>query len=239
MKWLILLIASAAYAQMFPFPGPGMPPKGGTCCTIGTAKADEYFGSATGDLAAVNRPAGSGIFCVASWDGFTGSVTFSNTAGDTWIPLNTWSDASNFQRFATAYVASSNGNAADVVHSVVSVTPTQSAVSCIDFSGQDATFPLNGFTFGAADSSTSVITGPYTTLVPSQLMIAGMGAYAASGTWSAGNIGGSAATIPSGATSPFKFISLEYVIVTQSNIQADANISPSNPALGIGVAAFK
>lgn len=215
----------------------------GTCCTVGTAKSDEAFGPNNVTLAATTRTAGAGIFCVASWDGFTGTATFSNTttANDTWIALDTWNDGSSFQRFATAYVKSSNGHAADTPKVTLSLTPTQVALSCLDFTGQNATTPLDAHVTGESDASTTVTSGTFSTTTANELIIAGLGKYAGAPTWSAGTIGGASATIPSGATSPFKFISLEYLLVTstQSSITATATTSANPTALGIGVATFK
>jgi len=232
-----------AWGQMAPMPGPGIAPSGGggTCCTVGVASANEDFGGHAVSLGAVNHPAGSGIFCIASWDGFTGSVTFTNTASDTWNALDTWNDGGSFQRFSTAYVKSSSGNASDVVTATLSLTATQVAASCLSFTGQDATTPLDQHTTGVCSSCTTVTSSAFTTTAAKEIIIAGLGMYNSGRTPTAGNIGGSAAAIPSGGTSTFKFISIEYLIVTstQTGATADMSISSSSLAVGLGVATFK
>lgn len=205
------------------------------------ATSEEAFTTNVVNLPAVNSAAGNGIACIASWDGFVGSITWSNTAGDTWNHVDTWNDSNSFQRFDTAYVKSSAGNAADVITATQSGADTQIAASCVYFSGQDPTAPLDTHVTGEADNATTVTSGSFTTATANQFIFAGLGAYNSGKTWTAGNIGGAGATIPSGAISPFKFIASEYLIVSsiQSSITADASINTSSSALGIGVMTFK
>lgn len=191
----------------------------------------------------VNHTAGSGIMCMASWDTFQGTVAFTNTAGDTWIQIDAFIDGGSLRSFVTAYVKSSAGNASDVVTATTTGAGSANfwSITCQSFTGQNTSSTLDAHATGVANTATTITSAAFTTATADEIIIAAFCSGTFSLTWTAGNIGGSAATIPSGATTAFAFCSLEYLVVssTQSSITAAASISSSSSALGIGVATFK
>jgi hypothetical protein len=238
---LIFLLASVTWAQTGIMRvqrratgGGGSPP------SAGVADSKDCFTNSC-QTDGVLHSSGDGIFCIATWDGFTGTATFTNTASDTWNALDTWNDSNSFQRFSTAYVKSSAGNATDRVTVSLSVTPSTVALSCLSFTGHNPTTPLDQHVTGESDASATVTSSAFTTTTANELIIAGFGKYTGAPTWDSATIGGSAATIPSGATSAFKFVSLAYrtVTATQTGITASATASANGTAMGIGVATFK
>lgn len=172
----------------------------------------------------VTITAGNAVFAVASFQGNgsgCGSATISvatNGSGN----VNFTQDGTLHSRdfVCTGYYYLLNAASATSVTATSNAGRDQFSMSLIQFSGVSTSGAVdaNTTTSRAFDSSGAVTSAAFTTTSANQVIACGTGGYY-TGTWTAGNIGGSAGTL--GGSAGFTAVSYRIVSATQSSITGE------------------
>lgn len=242
MKLVLLLACIPAWPQALPFPGPGITTAPNNLAVVNTARGQDASGGASTTIASAAASHTTGNLIVAGVRSSAGgAMTCADTAGNTYVSLTHYNQAISGD-WQFCYAKNITGNASNVV----TATMTSSAYRAIivhQVSGASTTSPFDAASEvggGAAGAgSPQTYTSPsFNTANANSIIFFGANVGALSEVWTAGNIGGSAATmLTSGVTDPIAAV--EYRIVSSIQTGITATIQVSAAASGTySIAAF-
>lgn len=244
-----LFLATSITAQMFPFPGPNVPVSGGggTPITLinacgkdngGFTLATFLLNSCAGSGGSLNHTAGNflvvGVMFQSSTCSAATTITVANTAGDLWVNDDTYT-ASTLGCIATFHVASTNGNASDVLTLTTGVAGFLLGGIVMQFSGVAPTSQLD--VFGAGNFTAAVTSFPTATFTTASAHeVAVLFANCAGGrTFTAGLIGGATMTTTAAMVTTSSVYAAEYLELNSIQTGVTAAIT-TNTATSCGVA---
>ncbi len=169
------------------------------------------------------------------------TVTVTNTAGASFTQIGAGYQTSVFLCMYSVYLENITGNASDVITATFDSSVLKPYMVVIQISGAATSFSLDTSAVGNSTTAgpTTITSGNFSTATANEIVIGGAGQYFAA-TFTAGNIAGSAATIPT-ITNAGTFTSVEYRILsaTVSTQTADINEGSGGQYAAIMVAAFR